>query len=1242
MKKTFTKHILLLALMLFGVAGAAWALPRAPQKFTGPVDIATLQVGDTLAQGFELTGDDNASFLFKGKRAKENGELLAYATGYMRSAINGYGSNGSVNVGSYVYTPVLEDQTTDGNAWVVVNVETGNQLNVTVAGIRIAPDPTVPALDELTGNWNFTMPGSNKVVKVTYKAQPALAWTFGGRAIPNDTTITAYRGFELPVIGSIGAIMDHDFLIALLGGTVSLRYGSTNPAVISFTDPNDMWSVSVNGAGECNVYMVFDGNDDFQDDSVAFHAVIAESYTLTLAANDGNMGTVSALVGGGEETLLTTITATGLTDYSQSPDGIVTVSLNNISNYSSDYGWIDNGTVTVEAPQGYTITRCVFRQYDKTPLEDDQAPFTATIADYTVSAVTSTGQVYGVDVLSGDNMDGISSIEVYGYATGSNSIVVLDETAGTYAVIPGAEVQVVATAQDGNYVSAWSDNRQPGNYTSDTNTITVGESMTLTATFAQNPLLTLASNNGGTVTLDGDSIGTVYTFTFEHPGNSEDDRAITIPANRLPYDTTFSYNANITDAYAYDQIGGSVSKIAQGAHTVTVRISGAFEYGGYYSCLLEGGASDDWTISCTTGTGPVTPNGITKTGDNTYRVLPGTQLSVTATPGEGSYLAQWSDQTEPVEGDARLGSSHPYTMPATAATLTATFNEIPVLTLASNNSEWGTVTLDGVTPGPTTYDITIEGGNTYTNVSFPFTTTVFLHEGLDEVEAVDQTPLIAVKNGNNADITINGPYGGTIEYSYNNHEGVGHKAIFCTAVEGLPIMPEGVTYAGYGNYLVLPGTQVKVIATPDSAHYFVNWNEETALNSNTAVEKTLTMGTAPVELTANFNAKPTLTVVCNGNEKGTMELTEVPQETLLTTINSSSPNNTFRSGSRTFDSIATVTFSGNVENDNNNWGWWSYSGNLTMTVSAAEGYTITRVKFFCKEGGVMDSQAPFQATLKGANGYGPNTYMVVGNLRGHNGVTKMEVYGYCNSCPPTHLVNVTDSTYLVDYGTTVRATATAKDGYHMDSWSNGAAVTDLLVNSNTITVTTDSTIRANFIANPLLTLASNNGQWGTVSLDGVTYDTVYTITFENGNSPEDSRSFTIPASLMPYDTTFSYNDYINSADAYEPSGKLSISNLDDQTVTIRISGECTGFYSCDYGPGIFDQWGITCTASTVPVYPYGITKTGNNTYRVLPSTEVKVIATPDSAHYFVNWTDSAAVNSNIGDTNTLTMGFDDT
>ena len=122
-----------------------------------------------------------------------------------------------------------------------------------------------------------------------------------------------------------------------------------------------------------------------------------------------------------EEVLLTTVTATSLTTYSQSPDGIVTVTLDNIGSYAANYGWLCNdnytGTVTVEAAQGYTITRCVFRQNPssspKRVLVDDLAPFTATMDgdEYYVYAATSTGDAYGDDF-----MNGISSIEVYGTA----------------------------------------------------------------------------------------------------------------------------------------------------------------------------------------------------------------------------------------------------------------------------------------------------------------------------------------------------------------------------------------------------------------------------------------------------------------------------------------------------------------------------------------------------------------------------------------------------------------------------------------------------------------------------------------------------------------------------------------------------------------------------------------------------------------------------------------------------------
>ena len=119
--KTFTKHILLLALMLFGVAGAAWA-DRAPQKFTGPVDIDDLVQGDTLAPGFSLICNGESKLRFPEGTVKINGSPREWDLYLDCSLINNltYGSNGAMLVGSDAVTPAYGDWQ-DGNAWEVTD-----------------------------------------------------------------------------------------------------------------------------------------------------------------------------------------------------------------------------------------------------------------------------------------------------------------------------------------------------------------------------------------------------------------------------------------------------------------------------------------------------------------------------------------------------------------------------------------------------------------------------------------------------------------------------------------------------------------------------------------------------------------------------------------------------------------------------------------------------------------------------------------------------------------------------------------------------------------------------------------------------------------------------------------------------------------------------------------------------------------------------------------------------------------
>jgi len=106
------------------------------------------------------------------------------------------------------------------------------------------------------------------------------------------------------------------------------------------------------------------------------------------------------------ETLLTTITPTGFSSYSETTAGVVTVTPSGQASYNPTYGWLwdGSGSLTVEAKEGYTITRCVFKQNSKTPVTITTSPFAITFAFGTCEQ-----DPYG-------EMDGVTSIEVYGYA----------------------------------------------------------------------------------------------------------------------------------------------------------------------------------------------------------------------------------------------------------------------------------------------------------------------------------------------------------------------------------------------------------------------------------------------------------------------------------------------------------------------------------------------------------------------------------------------------------------------------------------------------------------------------------------------------------------------------------------------------------------------------------------------------------------------------------------------------------
>ena len=147
------------------------------------------------------------------------------------------------------------------------------------------------------------------------------------------------------------------------------------------------------------------------------------------------------------EELLTTITPTGTDTYSETTPGVVTVTHDNDDIYD-EYGWVwwgKPGSVTVVANEGYTITKCVFRQYIKTPVTISSAPFEVSFIethpfDFDPNYVKYLCE--GTDPT--EDMDGVSSIEVYGpsTSTGISDIKTTDDsTNGIYYDLQGRRIE---------------------------------------------------------------------------------------------------------------------------------------------------------------------------------------------------------------------------------------------------------------------------------------------------------------------------------------------------------------------------------------------------------------------------------------------------------------------------------------------------------------------------------------------------------------------------------------------------------------------------------------------------------------------------------------------------------------------------------------------------------------------------------------------------------------------------------
>ena len=566
------------------------------------------------------------------------------------------------------------------------------------------------------------------------------------------------------------------------------------------------------------------------------------------------------------------------------------------------------------------------------------------------------------------------------------------------------------------------------------------------AVYPENHTLTLLREGYGTLKLDGVRVDTFYNITFEHDGSSGDNRSFTIPASRLPYDTTFNYDEDIYPA-SVNEPSGNLSIINQGARTVTISISGAFiEHDGSYSCMFLSEDHDNWTITCEDNIVPVTPYGISKTGNGTYSVMEGLTVNVTATPDSAHYLSAIGN--EAVISNSAYNIS--FTMPDDDAELAATFTTKPTLTLAQTDGG----TLEAIVPqgGVTAMHLTTDQISTWDGVAEYAMAADLQQFGFVAVDsaaaaawtgvpASGQVLLVYALAGNSfkAIIFQDGQWYGTYTanffkteiYAYTNADMI----YFTTGASKSNVIASSTPNTYYIDY----GTPVTVVATPDAQHYLVSFSDDapaTERNSNLAVEKTYDSVIADnITLSANFQAKPTLTLT--HNDGGTLTLDGyTPGEV---TYNINADGNNFSNVS--FPYQTTINF-----------------GDFLDVNVPASPLSIVSMNDMTGDVTISISE-PFEGSKT-------ITYWYDGEEEPLTGTKTITCTA--NETPavlPAGVVsaNATLDTFVVDYGTELTVTATPEVHYHLEGWSSN--VTDNGDSTASLTMTQNETVSATFAQN---------------------------------------------------------------------------------------------------------------------------------------------------------------------------------
>ena len=336
-------------------------------------------------------------------------------------------------------------------------------------------------------------------------------------------------------------------------------------------------------------------------------------------------------------------------------------------------------------------------------------------------------------------------------------------------------------------------------------------------------------------------------------------------------------------------------------------------------------------------------------------------------------------------------------------------------------------------------------------------------------------------------------------------------------------------------------------------------------------------------------------------------------EILLTTITATAKEQ----ASYSTANVATVSFSYTQYGSSSyfaNWGWWGYG--WTASVTAAEGYTITKCVFYDDQNRTAtDSEVPFSVETTEED----KTPQVNGTpilAYQSKGIKKIEVYGYATPAAVSVTgvsLNKTSTTLTVDTTETLTATVSPDDATDKSvSWSSDktavATVTDGVVTAvapgtaNITVTTTDGNKQATCavtVSNPAI--AINPG------VRNSTYDGngVYKVTYD-GNPYSVTVNVTTPAS----GATVKYG---TASDTCTLDASPTITNVAESPLTVYYTVTADGYTTLrgnatveiskaeQTHPAAPTAESVTVSSVTLVAIPNGEYKCGDGEWQTSPT-----------------------------------------